>query len=251
MSIPDAAAAWMERIAADETHGYDQNHRWGPDYDCSSLVISAYRHAGVPLGSSYTGNMRADFLAHGFRDVTASVDLATGAGLRRGDVLLNERYHAAMYVGNGELIHARSNELGTAVGGQSGDQTGGEICEQPYYNYPWDCVLRYEGGAAGSYTVRPGDTLWAIAARFGTTVSALAKLNNLTNPDLIYPGQVLLLPGSAGSAQRTYAVRPGDTLWDIAARELGAPWRWREIYALSGLHSTTIYPGQILRLPEK
>lgn len=42
-----------------------------------------------------------------------------------------------------------------------------------------------------SYVVRPGDTLWSIAQRFGTTVDRLVKLNNINNPDLIFPGQRL------------------------------------------------------------
>ncbi len=43
------------------------------------------------------------------------------------------------------------------------------------------------------YTVRSGDSLWKIAQRFGTTVVDLINLNKLTNPDLIYPGQILIL----------------------------------------------------------
>jgi LysM repeat protein len=45
-----------------------------------------------------------------------------------------------------------------------------------------------------TYKVRSGDTLSAIAARFGTTVAKLAALNNITNPSLIHGGQVLKLP---------------------------------------------------------
>lgn len=48
--------------------------------------------------------------------------------------------------------------------------------------------------AERTYTVRPGDTLGAIAHRYGTTVGELAALNNIANPNLIYPGQVLHLP---------------------------------------------------------
>ncbi|MDO4573340.1 MAG: LysM peptidoglycan-binding domain-containing protein, partial [Clostridia bacterium] len=46
------------------------------------------------------------------------------------------------------------------------------------------------------YTVRPGDTLWAIARRFGTTVAELARLNGIRDPALIYPGEVLRIPGT-------------------------------------------------------
>ncbi|HHV62403.1 MAG TPA: LysM peptidoglycan-binding domain-containing protein [Firmicutes bacterium] len=45
-----------------------------------------------------------------------------------------------------------------------------------------------------TYVVQPGDTLAGIAARFGTTVEAIARANNITNPDLIYVGQVLRIP---------------------------------------------------------
>ena len=45
-----------------------------------------------------------------------------------------------------------------------------------------------------TYRVKPGDTLTAIAARFGTTAKKLAALNNITNPSLIRVGQVLKLP---------------------------------------------------------
>lgn len=143
MSVIDTALAWALETAADNTHGYDQTNRWGADYDCSSFVISAYKAAGVPLTCTYTGNMRGDMLRCGFADVTASIDLATGAGLRAGDVLLNHKHHTAIYSGAGQIIQASINERGTTTGGTTGDQTGREICERAYYNYPWDCVLRY------------------------------------------------------------------------------------------------------------
>ena len=145
MDVIESAAAYAQNIAADDSHGYDQAGRWGPDYDCSSLVISAFRKAGVPLNCTYTGNMRGDMLRCGFEDVTGSVDLGTGAGLERGDVLLNHVHHTALYIGGGQLVQASINEYGTTTGGQTGDQTGREIYTRSYYNYPWDCVLRYTG----------------------------------------------------------------------------------------------------------
>ena len=145
MSIIQDAVAWARRIAADDTHGYDQTNRWGQDYDCSSFVISAYKAAGVPLECTYTGDMRGDMLRRGFADVTASVNLSTGAGVQAGDVLLNYARHTALALGGGRIVQASINERGTATGGQTGDQTGREIYERAYYNYPWDCVLRYVG----------------------------------------------------------------------------------------------------------
>lgn len=152
MSIIDSAVSWARQIAADDSHGYDQTHRQGPDYDCSSFVIAAYKQAGVPLTCTYTGNMRSDMLRHGFVDVTGSVNRDTGAGMQPGDVLLNELSHTAMYIGAGRIVQASINERGTTTGGQTGDQTGREIAERSYYNYPWDCVLRYVGTGSSSAT---------------------------------------------------------------------------------------------------
>ena len=146
MEVIELAAKYMENLAANNLHGYDQANRWGPDYDCSSAVITAWQSAGVPVksnGASYTGNMRSAFLASGFSDVTNQINLATGAGLKRGDVLLNYSSHTAMYVGYGTIAHASLNEFGGTTGGMTGDQTGKEICLRSYYNYPWNCVLRY------------------------------------------------------------------------------------------------------------
>ena len=152
-TVIQSAVAWARGIAADASHGYDQANRWGPDYDCSSFVISAYKAAGVPLACTYTGDMRGDMLRCGFAVVSsAAVDLATGAGLEAGDVLLNYAHHTALYLGGGRIVQASINERGGVTGGAPGDQTGREICERAYYNYPWDCVLRYGGsdGAAGT-----------------------------------------------------------------------------------------------------
>lgn len=147
MSKVEKAAKYMEQIAADNSHGYDQINRWGsPDYDCSSLVISAYEQAGVKVktaGATYTGNMYNVFLRCGFKDVTSTVNRQTGSGLKRGDVLLNVQHHTAMYIGSGKLAEAAINEQGGIYGGKPGDQTGQEIRIRSYYSYPWDCVLRY------------------------------------------------------------------------------------------------------------
>ena len=148
ISAAESATRWMEALAADNSHGYSQTNRWGPNYDCSSSVISAYEQAGVPVkakGATYTGNMRSVFLACGFEDVTKSINLNTGAGLVRGDVLLyhigGTTGHTAMYAGNGNIVHARGQSYGSAA---SGDQ-GSEIAVTPYTRSKWQYVLRYKG----------------------------------------------------------------------------------------------------------
>lgn len=51
---------------------------------------------------------------------------------------------------------------------------------------------------ASTYKIQSGDTLSALAARFNTSVGKLARLNNIANPDLIYAGRTLRLPGHSG-----------------------------------------------------
>ena len=148
MTKIEKAIRQMEAWAKDDSHGYDQDYRWGEkgDYDCSSAVIQAWQNAGVPVksgGATYTGDMKNVFLKNGFKDITASVNKETGTGLKRGDVLLNEVHHVAMYCGNGKEVEASINEKGTAHGGHPGDQTGKEFLIRSYRNYPWDCILRY------------------------------------------------------------------------------------------------------------
>ena len=155
----DKAITWMEETAKDDRHGYCQDHRWGEDgdYDCSSAVITAWEQAGVPVkskGATYTGNMLSVFKANGFVDMTAQVNRSTGAGLVRGDVLLNTVHHTAMYCGDGKEVEASINEKGTAHGGTPGDQTGKEFLIRTYRNYPWTNVLRYTGGNSTSATAK-------------------------------------------------------------------------------------------------
>lgn len=132
----ETATQWMIDLANDDSHGYDQDSRWGPDYDCSSSVISAWQYAGVPVktkGASSTYDMKNVFLSCGFTNVISSVNVSTGAGLKRGDVL-HRSGHTAMYIGNNKQVAAHLNEKGTTKGGKTGDQTGKEISVSAYSN---------------------------------------------------------------------------------------------------------------------
>ena len=97
-----------------------------------------------------------------------------------------------------------------------------------------------------TYTVRPGNTLYAVAQFFGSSVRAIAEANGLAHPYTIYPGQELVIPAGTASAPRYYVVRPGDTVISIADRyglEL------EDILNLNNLpNPNIIYPGQIIRL---
>ena len=157
MGVIEDAVAWAIETANDQSHGYSQADRWGPDYDCSSFVIQAFQQAGVSLreaGASYTGNMRGPMIACGFVDVTYSIGLASGYGLQPGDVLLNYSAHTCIAIGGGKVANCRTDEGHP----QSGDQSGNEIRIQSYWNFPWDCVLRYKGSHIGSNATAPGTT---------------------------------------------------------------------------------------------
>lgn len=108
--------------------------------------------------------------------------------------------------------------------------------------------------AAGtSYRVVAGDTLSSIAARFGTSWTALAAANHLADPNVIYPGQVLAIAGAAtastsspSGSSSTYTVRSGDTLSSIAAR-FGTS--YQSLASLNGIaNPNLIEVGQVLRV---
>ena len=144
MSAIESACTWAVGIANDNSHGYDQIHRQGPDYDCSSLTINAWEQAGVKVkeaGATYTGNMRAAFVKCGFK----AIKYVKGMELKRGDVVLNEKHHVLMYLGSGKMVQASSSETG-GITGKTGDQTGREIYVGNFYEFSkgWDYVLRYD-----------------------------------------------------------------------------------------------------------
>lgn len=143
----EKATAQMEAWAKDDSHGYSQsNDRYGnPDFDCSGAVIQAWQNAGVDVkgaGATNTRDIRNAFLKMGFEDVTSQVNLNTGEGLQRGDVLLAEASHTGMWTGSG-IVHASSSRGNP----QAGDQNGKEFyVTDGYYKHSggWDYVLRYK-----------------------------------------------------------------------------------------------------------
>lgn len=105
-------------------------------------------------------------------------------------------------------------------------------------------VLKVKGQPTtmNTYYVQAGDTLSGIAAKFGTTVSALVSANGIDNPNVIYVGQKILLGGSAN----VYTVHSGDTLSGIASAH-GTT--WQALAAKNHLaNPNVIYVGQTLKL---
>lgn len=99
------------------------------------------------------------------------------------------------------------------------------------------------------YTIKRGDTLWGISRRYGVTIQNIVSWNNIQNPNLIYPGQRLILYGNYSSSSSNavyYTVQRGDTLWGIARRYRTCPIR---IARINGIRNQNlIYPGQILKI---
>lgn len=149
------AVQFMIDTANDNTHGYDQTHRNGPDYDCSSLVGTALHEAGFNVSPySWTGNLEAQLRNCGF--VNCSVPW------KAGDIHLNRANHVCMSINATQIAQASINEKGTVTGGKTGDQTGNEINIRNYYVYPsgWDVHLRYVGKNA---EVTPDVSLGTVA----------------------------------------------------------------------------------------
>jgi peptidoglycan/xylan/chitin deacetylase (PgdA/CDA1 family) len=81
-------------------------------------------------------------------------------------------------------------------------------------------VINIPSSASMSYTIRPGDTLYGIAQRFGLNINAILTVNpQIVNPAVIFPGMVINIPSSASI---TYIIKPGDTL-NLVSIKFGIP----------------------------
>lgn len=188
-----------------------------------------------------------------------------------------------LYSRLGDLANQVTSQLGGGAGGSGGSSASGEMYRVrktwadaktqkgafTNLNNAKKCADQNAGysvfdskgnkvytGASGNsgndtvYTVKAGDTLSGIAAKYGTTYQKLASYNGISNPNKISVGQKIKIPGgSSGGGTRTYTVKSGDSLWAIAAKQLGNGNRYKEIKSLNGLSSDTIYAGQVLKLP--
>lgn len=100
-----------------------------------------------------------------------------------------------------------------------------------------------------NYVVKKGDTLSGIASKYGTTYQKLASYNNISNPNKIYPGQIIKIPGTTSIKPDTYVVKKGDSLSSIASK-YGTTWQklYEKNKSVIGSDPDKIYPGQILTI---
>lgn len=100
---------------------------------------------------------------------------------------------------------------------------------------------------AETYIVKKGDTLSGIASKYGTTYQELAKINNISNPNIINVGQIIKL--KKGSTAKSYIVKSGDTLSSIAST-YGTTWQklYEKNKKIIGSNPNVIKPGQKLEV---
>ena len=102
-------------------------------------------------------------------------------------------------------------------------------------------------GHAASVTVKSGETLSDIAARYGVSINSLMRLNGLRDSDFVRAGQQLQIPGSVSAGSGRHKLRSGDTLSGIAAQYRVTE---RQLIALNALSSADhVEIGQTLKLP--
>ncbi len=127
-------------------------------------------------------------------------------------------------VQSGDTLTGIAQKCGVAysdlVGANSGISNVNLILPGQVINIPQSSAPGSGIPTTGAYTVVSGDTLSAIAARDNTTVAAQQSANTfITNPNLIYPGQVLSISGGNGIPNTgTYTIVAGDTLYGISRR---------------------------------
>ena len=107
------------------------------------------------------------------------------------------------------------------------------------------------------YTVRPGDTIFGIASRFGIPADCLLRFNPQVTDSTIFPGQVLCIPPASACVPTPvpcppggilYTVRAGDTLFNIANR-FGIPLDCLIRFNPQITNPNLIFPGQVICIP--
>lgn len=152
MAKIDKAVEYLNEFANDNDNGYSQVRRRIAqtaaeakeisEGDCSSTTLNALVFAGYDIGNAtYTGNVVRELLKTGWTNVTSKVNLKTGAGLKKGYIVVRPRTkdrhgHMAMMITERQLVQNQHD-----YDGKRGDSSGREIRKQNYYNSPFTVVL--------------------------------------------------------------------------------------------------------------
>lgn len=212
-------------------------------------------HEGIDLvGKGYT----LDIVTTADNGVVSEV----GSGDDRGDFIrinhgngyYTEYCHmATVYVKVGDNV-SQGQDIGYmgATGRATGAHVDYKVIKDTYNNYldptPYLCggfpKLTLNPTNEVVYTVIAGDTLSGIAKKYNTNYQTLAGYNGIANPDLIYPGQIVRIPGTVVGTIQSYTVVSGDTLLAIAAK-YGTT--YQKIASDNNIaNPNVICPGQVL-----
>jgi len=187
---------YMYNLVTDKKHGYSQENRYGPDYDCSSSIMTSLKMGGkfdVPVKGVNTASMKKYLEKIGYKVVSNTekpqkndIKLRPATAKRGGHVVMFRSSTMVM-----EFSSSRGHH-------EKGDQTGTESWCHKWNadrNGDFTYTLRYKATGKKStgvkYTVKKGDTLSGIARKYKTTVSHLGSINHIKDFNKIYVGQVL------------------------------------------------------------
>lgn len=200
-------------------------------FDCSSFTFRAFIENGINLPRTANQQMALGI------PVTLEEARAGDLVFFRDPKLRNEAGHVAIYMGEGKILHASS----------SGKGVGYSDLSQAYWKANRMAIKRV---IPAHHTVRPGDTLWSVAAERQITVQELRVWNKLKT-DVLMPGQELmvqdpdLLMASLYPKGRSHVVQAGDSLWSISRK---AQVTVDELRAWNRVSRDAIYIGQRLKL---
>lgn len=149
--------------------------------DCSGMVVQAFRSEDPNYADRTANGFKSQFEKKGYiRDIPETAGLAVW-----------KSGHIGIYLGNGKVCESRGVAHGVVIS---------DISTQKWTHYGKlrcvvydDSYVVYEKEVKPEsyiiYTVKKGDSLWAISRKYKTTVRELAKLNNLKKPSLIFANQ--------------------------------------------------------------
>lgn len=270
--ISDIALTFMDRVS--ELTGeqcvmyasaYYANNNFNEDVNKYALWVAEWGVSAPSLNGpwdSYDGWQYSD------KGLVSGISTYVDRDLFATDIFLEE----AIIVPNHTHTPINTNDI-IDVTVQSGDTLWGLAREyhttvasivslndiaNPNLIYPGQVLRIYQVQKRNSYVdnatttyyrVVSGDTLSAIALRFHTTVDNLVRLNNIANPNLIYPGQLLVISYGKESSNATfsYTIVYGDTLSEIALRYGTSV---TELASLNGIaNPNLIYAGETIQIP--
>lgn len=223
LDMNDFDAVWIPRYGSNNGHPNTK-----PDFPCD---LWQYTERGRLDG--YSGNLDLNKLNGG-----KPLEWFTGAGKEQ--ILKPPKKEQSAPKASTYKVYKKVNAYKTAADAKDRKNAAGSVSPGEYYIYnqkpgavnvtkkqgvpgswinPGDNAAATPKSSGGTYTVKAGDTLSGIAAAHGTTVNELTKLNGIKNPNIIYAGQKIKLPGWSGAdPNKYYTVKSGDNLSKIAAK---------------------------------